>query len=68
MKYLKKFNENRISIFDDSWTDFLPSKLKVSVPFPPSITFLSLSIFVKSNTNKSFPSSPYKKFLPSLYP
>ena len=29
MKYLKKFNENRISIFDDSWTDFLPSKLKI---------------------------------------
>lgn len=29
MKFLKKFNENRISIFDDSWTDFLPSKLKI---------------------------------------
>jgi hypothetical protein len=29
MKYIKKFNENKISIFDDNWVDFLPSKLKI---------------------------------------
>ena len=29
MKHLKSFNENKVSIFDDSWADFLPSNLKI---------------------------------------
>jgi hypothetical protein len=29
MKHLKKFNESKISIFDDNWSDFLPSNLKI---------------------------------------
>jgi hypothetical protein len=29
MKYLKSFNENRVSIFDDNWSDLLPKSLKI---------------------------------------